>query len=251
MAVMRVHKNKNFTVMSNYHLKEKEMSLKAKGLLSVMLSLPEKWDYSIAGLVAICKENETAINSTLKELEKFGYLKRIKKMPNETKSGHIEYEYNVYEKSQGNQYVDNQAVEKQAVEKQGVENLGVDYLGVENQGQLNTNKLNTNKENTNKNTYMCSSKSTSKRFIKPTIEEIKEYCGQNDLRIDCERFYDYYESNDWHVGKNKMKDWKATARNWNRNNYSNKKNASNSPISNSNNYLDIDIESYKKMVDEL
>ena len=257
MAVMRVHKKKNYTVMSNYHLKEKEMSLKAKGLLSVMLSLPDNWDYSIAGLVAICKENETAINSTLKELEKFGYLKRIKKMPSETKSGHIEYEYNVYEKPQDNQHVDNQAVEKQGLEKQGlekqglekqgVENLGVDYLGVENQGVenqgqlntniLNTNILNTNKENTNKNTYMCSSKSKSKRFIKPTIEEIAEYCAQNDLKIDCERFYDYYESNDWHVGKNKMKDWKAAARNWNRNNYSNSnnKNASNSPIYTDNN----------------
>lgn len=51
MSVVRVHKNANFTVMSNYHFKEKNMSLKAKGLLSLMLSLPDDWDYSIAGLV--------------------------------------------------------------------------------------------------------------------------------------------------------------------------------------------------------
>lgn len=105
----------------------------------------------------------------------------------------------------------------------------------------NNNKYKSNNK-TNNNIYMGDnskiiSKTTSKRFIKPSVDEIKEYCSQNDLNIDCERFYDYYESNDWHVGKNKMKDWKATARNWNRNNYSNSnnKNASNSPIYTDNN----------------
>ena len=82
MAVIRINKDHNYTVMSNYHFKEKEMSLKAKGLLSLMLSLPNTWDYSIAGLVAICKENESAVKSTLNELKKFGYLVMTKKMPN-------------------------------------------------------------------------------------------------------------------------------------------------------------------------
>ena len=105
-------------------------------------------------------------------------------------------------------------------------------LGGYQQKVKGNNKIINNNINNNINKYMDTSKSTSKRFIKPTIEEIKEYCVQNDLRIDCERFYDYYESNDWHVGKNKMKDWKATARNWNRNNHSNSNNkkAANSTI---------------------
>ena len=76
MPVIRINKTQNYTVMSNYHLKEKDMSLKAKGLLSLMLSLPDSWDYSISGLVPICKENETEIKSILKELEEFGYLER-------------------------------------------------------------------------------------------------------------------------------------------------------------------------------
>ena len=180
MAIMRVHKNKNFTVMSNYHLKEKEMSLKAKGLLSVMLSLPDNWDYSIAGLVAICKENETAINNTLKELEKFGYLKRVKKMPNETKSGYIEYEYNVYEKPIEDQCIDNQGVENLGVENLGVENLGVDNLGVdnlgvENQGQLNTKIPSTKKENTKKENNSFSSLSSN---------ETKQPISSNELDND-------------------------------------------------------------------
>lgn len=143
MSVMRVNKTSNYTVMSNNHFKEKDMSLKAKGLLSLMLSLPENWDYSINGLVAICKENQSAINSTLKELKEFGYLKVTKLMPDKTATGRIEYIYDIYEFS----YKSNNT-QKQQVEKQGIENLGVEIQHVENPIQLNTNKLNTNKSNT-------------------------------------------------------------------------------------------------------
>lgn len=72
MSVIRVHKSKNFTVMSNVHLRDKNLSLKSKGLLSMMLSLPDDWEYSIAGLCKICKENETAIKSSINELKYFG-----------------------------------------------------------------------------------------------------------------------------------------------------------------------------------
>ena len=139
MAVFRINKTNDYTVLSNYHFKEKSMSLKAKGLLSLMLSLPDDWDYSIQGLVSICAEEETAVTSTLNELKDFGYLVVLKKFPNETESGRIEYEYNVYEKPQK---------KKQDPEKQGLENLPLEFLplefqGLENQGQLNTNKSNT------------------------------------------------------------------------------------------------------------
>ena len=134
-----VHKNENYTIMSNYHLRERDMSLKAKGLLSVILSLPTDWDYSIAGLVAISRENETAIKSALNELKRFGYLKVTKQMPNETESGRIEYAYDIYEQPSADV-----AKENLAIEKQGIENLGV-----ENQGQLNTNKTTTNNQITN------------------------------------------------------------------------------------------------------
>lgn len=147
MAKFKVKKTKDYTIMSNYHLKEKNMSLKAKGLLSVMLSLPDNWDYSIAGLVAISQENETSIKSALSELKKLGYLEVIKLMPNESETGRIDYIYNVYEKPK-------QESGKQEVEKQEVENLPLEILEVENQGQLNTNNkynniniINTKKQN--------------------------------------------------------------------------------------------------------
>ena len=76
MSVIRIHKNSNFTVMSNYHFKEKKMSLKAKGLLSLMLSLPDDWNYSVSGLVTLSKDGKDSVMSALGELETFGYLER-------------------------------------------------------------------------------------------------------------------------------------------------------------------------------
>lgn len=74
--IFRVEKNQNYTVMSNHHFQNKKLSLRAKGLLSLMLSLPESWDYSLQGLVKICTEGKDAITKALKELETEGYLSR-------------------------------------------------------------------------------------------------------------------------------------------------------------------------------
>ena len=95
MAVFRVDKNTNYTTMSHYHFKERTMSLKAKGLLSFMLSLPDTWDYSMNGLVAVCKESETAIKSTLDELKAFGYLSMIKC---KDKKGRFVWQYDIFER---------------------------------------------------------------------------------------------------------------------------------------------------------
>ena len=143
MPVFRVNKTSDYTVMSNSHFKIKDMSLKAKGLLSLILSLPDGWDYSVSGFCAMCKENQSAIKSALDELKQFGFLTITKRMPDETNSGRIEYEYNIYETPQ------NQGIEKQGAEKQGVEKQCVEKQGVENPIQLNTNTLNTNKTSTN------------------------------------------------------------------------------------------------------
>ena len=155
MATFRVNKTSDYTVISNYHLREKEMSLKAKGLLTLMLSLPGNWDYSISGLASICAENETAIKTGLKELKKFGYLRISKIFPNKERGNKkIEYVYEIFEKPLGEdkrqkeQETEKQPLEKQKIENQGVENLPLESQAVENQGQLSTKELNTNKLNT-------------------------------------------------------------------------------------------------------
>lgn len=135
MPVLRIHKTKNYTVMSNFHLREKEMSLKAKGLLSIMLSLPDDWDYSIAGLVSICKEDKTAIRNALKELKDFGYLKVTKLPPNKEEGrNQFTYVYDIFESPQDTKDL-------------GIGFLYLDNLDLENQTQLNTKELNTNKLN--------------------------------------------------------------------------------------------------------
>ena len=141
MAIIRMNKSSDYTVMSNTHLKEKNMSLKAKGLLSLMLSLRDDWEYSVEGLVSICKESEVAVKSALNELKKFNYLKVTKLLPNQTETGRIEYIYDIFEKPQ-------QGIEKQEVENLGVEILDVEIQALENQGQLNTKELNTKELNT-------------------------------------------------------------------------------------------------------
>ena len=76
MAVFRIDKTRDYTVMANFHLRDTSLSLKAKGLLSLMLSLPENWDYTTKGLAQICKDGVDSICATLKELEKAGYIQR-------------------------------------------------------------------------------------------------------------------------------------------------------------------------------
>lgn len=95
MSVIRVHKTANYTVMSNYHFKEKKMSLKSKGLLSLMLSLPDDWNYSVSGLVTLSKDGKDSVMSALAELEKFGYLKRDRTINDKGQFSGIEY--NIYE----------------------------------------------------------------------------------------------------------------------------------------------------------
>ncbi len=99
MAVCRIEKTKDYTVMANHHLRNKALSLKAKGLLSLMLSLPEDWDYTVKGLAYICKDGIDSINGTIKELEKQGYVLR-KRLRNE-KGQLTTTEYTILEQPQG------------------------------------------------------------------------------------------------------------------------------------------------------
>lgn len=114
-TVFRVEKSREFVVMSNKFLREKQMSLKAKGLLALCLALPDDWNYSLNGLCAICKESQTSIRSALKELESFNYLKRNRK---QNEKGHFIYEYVIYETP----YAENLHADKQHTEKRHKEN---------------------------------------------------------------------------------------------------------------------------------
>lgn len=135
MPIIRVVKNKNYTIMSNYHLKDKKLSLKAKGLLSVMLSLPDNWDFSLAGLKIICKESINSINGAIHELEDNQYMKRNKVYEN----GKIkDWEYIIYEEP--NLFLKNEDIEN--------EDIGIEEQ-VNTNNNINTNNIKENKTKEN------------------------------------------------------------------------------------------------------
>ena len=91
MAVIRVKKDKNFTVMSNNHFRNRNLSLKAMGLLSLMLSLPDTWDYTLRGLATICNDGLSSVRSGICELEEHGYVIRHRKREPNGQLGDTEY----------------------------------------------------------------------------------------------------------------------------------------------------------------
>lgn len=110
MAIFKINKSKDYTTISNFHLRDNNLSLKAKGLLSMMFSLPSNWDYSVRGLEKICKESKNTINEILHELESNNYLIRKRIYTNGKIS---DWEYNIFEKNDlhpKNQDIENQDI---------------------------------------------------------------------------------------------------------------------------------------------
>lgn len=182
MAYFRVNKNRDYTVMSNHHLRDKNLSLRAIGLLSKMLSLPDDWDYSVPGLVAICQESKNIIQGALKELEKNGYL--VRTMTRDS-SGHIGYNYDVYEQPQHTLPRPEKpfTVEPCTVSPSTVEPC------TEKQPQLNTNKLSTNKLSTEES-------KTQEKAVEPNVVNIEDQ--PKEQTTDCGGFgkvVDFYKTN--------------------------------------------------------
>ena len=135
MAVFRVERNKGYTVMSNHHLRNKELTLKAKGLLSQMLSLPEDWDYTLAGLSYINLESIDAIRTAIWELEKAGYITRRQGRDDKGKMTAIEY--TIYEQPQPPPELENPILENPTAANPVLENPTTDNPTTENPMQLN------------------------------------------------------------------------------------------------------------------
>ena len=181
MSVFRVEKNNNYTVMANYHLRDKELSFKAKGLLSYMLSLPENWDYSLNGLARVSKEGIKAIKNIINELKEKGYLKinRLRK-----ENGQYQYEYLIREIPEG--------IEPEY--QKGYAVKGESEKGI----QINTNKQNTKEQidkedKSKKSSFFSALNSLTKIIIKENY--ISEYDAElfkyNNLFEELIKKYDY------------------------------------------------------------
>ena len=147
MAVYRVNKTRGYTVMANFHLKDQNLSLKAVGLLSKMLSFNDGWQFSTRGLAAICKEGPDAILSALRELEEHGYLVRHRQR--DAKGRMCNTIFEIYEQPQPvPPHRENPHMENPAVDNPDVDNPHGD-----NPAQLNTNQVITNEQSTTLNKY--------------------------------------------------------------------------------------------------
>ncbi len=158
MAVFRVEKNKGYTVMSNHHLRNKELSLKAKGLLSQMLSLPEDWDYTLAGLSLINREKIDAIREAVRELENAGYIQRSRERDEKGRlrgTTYVIYEQppkldlpTLEKPTLDNPTLDNPTLEKPMLEKPTLENPTQLNKEIQKTNLPNKEKLNTDVSST-------------------------------------------------------------------------------------------------------
>ena len=148
MSVFRVEKNKGYTVMSNHHLRNHALSLKAKGLLSQMLSLPEDWDYTLQGLAQINKESVDAIREAVRELERAGYIERCRERDERgCLRGTV---YTIYEQPRIEPTPEEPVQEKPALDNPTLEKPMLDFPTLENPTQLNTKERNKEKRNTDR-----------------------------------------------------------------------------------------------------
>ena len=171
MAVARTHHTKDYTCMSNYHFKDKSLSLKAKGLLSLMLSLSDTWDYSVAGLASLSSDGETSVRTAVKELEEHNYLKRT---PIRQNGRIIDWEYDIYEKP---------------LEILDVEIQQVETLALENNDNKVLKQSNTKKEIT---------KNNSKELLqKSNFEFGKTKPKKDNLFTKCVTLIDSYDFSNW------------------------------------------------------
>ena len=204
MAVYRVERTRDYTVMSNYHLKDTTLSLKAKGLLSMFLSFPDDWNYSTRGLAAICKEGVEAIGNTIKELEKAGYIVRRKLRGS---NGRItDTEYVIYEQPQeppapdadgsDTTLPDTAQPDTGKPDMVDPDAVGPDAVGPdmdaphkENRAQLNINQSITQKSNTQRsNTHSFPPPAPSPQAPAKPVEGMKEIF---EKRADIQAQIDY------------------------------------------------------------
>lgn len=210
MAVFRVEKNSNYTTMCNYHLRDQNLSLKAKGLLSLFLSLPDAWHYSIRGIVAISKEGVDSVNSALRELEECGYLIRSQKRLENGRMGEIEYV--IYEIPEG---ADPDA-DFPGTGSPYTENPDTVLSDPENPRGINKDKTSTERTNTEINKKRESKRPVRHRYgqyqnVLLSDEEVEKLMNEfpNDYQNRIERLSEYMASTG-KVYKNHL----ATMRSW-------------------------------------
>ena len=205
MAVFRVERNKGYTVMSNHHLRNKELSLKAKGLLSQMLSLPEDWDYTLKGLSLINREKIDAIREAIKELERAGYIVRSRERDEKGRLRGTDYV--IFEQPQTSPVsdlptLDNPTLEKPTQEKPTLENPTQLNKDIQRTDLPKKEKSNTDLSSTHSIPILSPNPSPCREAATPPERKGTEAAAQSAVDIYREIIKDNI---DYHILKQDMK----------------------------------------------
>ena len=192
-------KSDSFVTIANSFLKDKNLSNKAKGVLAMILALPDNWDFCIKGMVSITKDGEASLRSAINEMKENGYC-AMKPVRINNKIARWKYLFSG----------------EKLTEELLCDFLHVENLNVENQAQYN-NIINEEKVKNKKSISndIPKKEQRHKNFVKPTIEEIEAYIKSQGYKSSAEEFFNYHEAGGWVIGRNKpMRDWRAAVRTW-------------------------------------
>jgi hypothetical protein len=211
---LKIIRRKKPQTTADSFIRDSRLSLKAKGLMSLVLSLPKDWDFSIPGLLSIMNEGKASVYGALGELRKYGYCEYETKRDEKGKMAGTEYVFyevcplnNEDEPHPDYPYPENPHTEKRDTENPHPENRYAKDIEDIKGEDIILPPYNPPKGEEEK-------KEREGVFKKPTIEEIAEYCREKGYNIDAETFWNFYEAKGWMIGKNKMKNWRAACATW-------------------------------------
>lgn len=204
MAIIHHKHDRNFVILPNALIQDTRLSIKDIGLLCYMLSLPDQWEFSIAGLEgALGKDGRRTISASIQRLEAAGYIRRtILRDRTGIICGHF------WEVSDTPEFVDSN--DPPEARNAHADNVNADNAHAENVTQI---KNISNKEHKEERTHTA-----PVSFSSPDLDEVRSYCAERRSSVDPDYFFDYYSANGWIQGKGKpIRDWKACLRTWERN----------------------------------
>lgn len=201
MSVIRVAKTKDYTVMSNHHLKNRDLSLKAKGLMSWMLSCPDDWDFTVSGIVSCMKEGKDAIASTLTELEKAGYLIKTN---SRGKDGKFQVDFVLHEEPK-TIVVTRKNSSPERKTRHG-------KTATENPQQINTKRENTEKENALSEKERASRRRALSYSQRKTLRDILSDPDNETVSRALERFMEYCKDQGYRYRVTDLEKWAQVLR---------------------------------------
>ncbi|MBO5969612.1 MAG: helix-turn-helix domain-containing protein [Clostridia bacterium] len=214
--VHREEHNEGFTIIDNAVLLNVNLSWEARGFFAYLLSLPDDWNFNVKGLAKQTGATEHTIKRLLRELQAEGYIKLTRHT--DARGKVTRWSWDIYEAGKTPETV--QMLKSPQVE---TATSGESHKVDEPDGGLTTCGKSDYIQSTNNNKVLIEQSTKSikekidkreKHFVPPSVEEVRAYCLERNNQINPETFVDFYTAKGWMVGKNKMKDWKAAVRTW-------------------------------------